>query len=540
MPSTEKASLAGSAWSPLAQPVFRSLWAANTVSNIGTWMHEVGEAWLMTTLTVSPLLVALLQAVDSLSGLLLALPSGALADVIDRRKLLIFTQAWMLAAAAGLGIVTLMGIVTPGLLLLFTFLLGVGSAMNAPAWQATIPDVVPLEDLTAAVTLNSLSFNMGRVAGPALGGLVVAALGTGNVFLLNAASFLGVIWVLERWRREPGLGKAPAERIVGAMASGLRYVRHAPRLHAVYVRAGMFILGASALWSLAPVLARRELGMTAVQYGVLLGSLGLGAVTAATVLARLRRAMPVNRLASAATLVFALGMAGLAFSRGMVLACVSMLAAGLGWLSLMSTFQALVQLSVPGWVRARALSAYLVVFHLSRALGSTLWGAVAQRAGVRGALAAGAAALAAGLLAGLRYELRESEKTDIALSPVSSEPSVSVEPHPDHGPVLVTIEYEVEPRRAAEFAEAMRALGGHRRRDGAFEWGFFQDAADPRRFVETFMVESWAEHLRQHKRGTVAGRAAVEKVRSFHVGDRPPEAAHWLAAENHLPGEERR
>jgi len=294
-----------SPWSPLAEPIFRALWIATVASNIGTWMQDVGESWLMVSLTTSPMLVALVETAGSLPIVLLALPAGALADVVDRRRLLLITQSWMLVSAAVLGVVTLAGMVTPWLLLLLTFTLGLGTAMNGPAWQASIPELVPRRELPAAVTLVGVAINVSRAVSPALGGLLVAAAGSGVVFLLNAISFLGVMVVIYRWQPTPQQSTMPPEHIFGAMRAGLRYVRHAPELLAVFVRTGAFILCASALWALLPLQARHALGLGSFGYGILLGCIGTGAVAGAAFLPPVREKVSNNLLVVGATVLFA-------------------------------------------------------------------------------------------------------------------------------------------------------------------------------------------------------------------------------------------
>src|SRR5262245_59367855 len=279
-----------SPWSPLAEPIFRALWIATVASNIGTWMQDVGESWLMVSLTTSPMLVALVETAGSLPIVLLALPAGALADVVDRRRLLLVTQSWMLVSAAVLGVVTLTGMATPWLLLSLTFTLGLGTAMNGPAFQAILPELVPGHEIPSAVTLTGVAVNVSRAVGPALGGQLVAAAGSGVVFLLNAVSFLGVMGVIYRWQRTPQQKSTlPPEHIFGAMRAGLRYVRHAPELLAALIRTAAFILCASALWALLPLQARHALGLGSFGYGILLGCIGAGAVTGAAFLPRVRQ-----------------------------------------------------------------------------------------------------------------------------------------------------------------------------------------------------------------------------------------------------------
>ena len=519
-----------SALSPLRLPVYRRLWLASLVSNLGTWMHEAAGAWLMTMLSPSPLLVALMQTAASLPFFLLAFPAGALADVVDRRRVLLITQAWMLVAAAALGVLAIAGLVTPLVLLALTFALGVGSAMTSPAWQAITPELVSTRDLPAAIALGGVAFNLARAVGPALGGLATASVGPGMVFLLNAASFLAVLAVLATWRRTAPRPFEVPEDVFGAMRAGARYVRHSLPLRTVLARSASFVLFASAVWSLLPLVARQLFGLGAVGYGLLLGCLGLGAVAGATVLPWLRRRFPIDRLMVAAAATFALCSATLAMVREPVVAGIVLLAGGAAWMATMSTINTAAQTSVSAWVRARALSVSLLVIQGSMALGALLWGSVAVHAGLPAALLMAAGGLLIGLILVSRFRLGASEGLDLTLADPVPAPSLAGDLAADGGPVLVTVEYTIEPERAEEFVHATRRLARVRRRDGAQLWGVFRDAEDPARYVETFTVESWAEHLRQHERMTVADRELVAIVRSFHVGDQPPLVTHLIAA----------
>jgi MFS family permease len=523
---TEKRS---STWSPLRLPLFRALWLAAVASNVGTWMHNVGAEWLMTTLAPTPFVVALMQTAETAPTFLLALPAGALADIVDRRRLLLFSQGWMLFAAVALAAATLAGLTNPTVLLLLTFALGLGAAMNAPVWQAIVPELVPREELAAAVSVNSVAFNIARAVGPALGGLVVAAAGPWAVFLLNSLSFVGVIFVIYRWRRETVESISPTERVAGAMRAGLRYARHAPELRNVLVRTGVFALCASALWAMMPLVARTELGLGAFQYGLLLGCLGAGAVAGAFLLSWARRAVSVNRLVVFGTVVFAAATAALGYLTNYALLCVALLAGGVAWMTTMSSFNVSVQTVVPEWVRARALALYMLAFFGSLATGAAAWGAAAERAGLHATLLAAAAALVAGLAAAPFFPLRGGEGLDLSPSLHWSEPTFVHEPPPDDGPVLVTVEYIIDPARSVEFARVMKQSKRIARRDGATRWGLFADTARPGRYLESFLVESWAEHMRQHARVTHEDRAVHELLRSFHIGDTPPVVSHLIA-----------
>jgi MFS family permease len=528
--STARTAGAARAWGPLRQPLYRALWLAALVSNLGTWMHEAAGAWMMATLAPSPLLVALMQTAASLPFFLLAFPAGALADVVDRRRLLLWTQSWMLVAAAALGVLTLAGVVTPRLLLGLTFALGIGSAMTGPAWQAITPELVSRADLPAAVTLGGVAFNLARAVGPALGGLAVAAVGSGIVFLMNAASFLAVLIVLARWRRAASQATAPPEDVLGAMRAGARYVRHSLPLRTVLTRSASFVVFASAVWSLLPLVARGLLGLDAIGYGLLLGCLGLGAVLGGAALPHLRQRFAIDVLMAAATVSFALASATLAIVREPIVAGLVLIVGGAAWMAVMASINTAAQTSVSGWVRARALAVSLLVIQGSMAAGAILWGSIALHTGLPAALLVAGVGLLAGMVVVGRFQLGATEGLDLTPAPAIPAPELAEHVSADGGPVLVTVDYRIDPTRADEFVAAMGHLARVRRRDGAQLWGVFQDATDPARFVETFTVESWAEHLRQHERMTVSDREVQAIVRGFHVGPEPPAVTHLIAA----------
>ena len=393
------------AWAPLREPLFRSLWIAAVVSYTGTWMQNVGAGWLMTQLTTSPLMVSLVQAAATIPVFLVVLPAGALADMVDRRGLLLLTQSWMVLAAAVLGALTLFGAVTPWVLLLFTLLMGLGAVMNDPAWQAITPEVISPRRHASAVALNSAGFNVARAAGPALGGIVVAAAGSGWSFLLNAASFFGVILFLYTWKREPQ-EPLPTSGVRAAIAEGFRYVQGAPQVKSVLIRTGAFSLGASSLLALLPVVCQPH---GAQGYGFLLTCFGLGALTGATILPRLRLQYSLDRVVAGATILFAL----MTFAGGQVhifeWLCLVLFTAGAAWIGILACFNVVAQTMCPSWMRARALSMYVLVLQGGMAIGSALWGAVATRRGVPEALAWSALAMVVGLSTIRRHRLTATE-----------------------------------------------------------------------------------------------------------------------------------
>jgi MFS family permease len=509
--------------------VFRWLWIASVASNIGTWFQNVGASWMMTTLTPSPALVALVQAATSLPMFLLSLPAGAVADVLDKRRLLLVTQIWMTVAAFGLWAFTAAGATTPWILLGFTFFLGLGSALNGPAWQASIPEMVSREDLPAAVTLGSIGFNIARAAGPALAGLVVAASGPALTFLINAISFLGVLAVLFVWKRPTEEPMLPVERILGAMTTGLRYVRHAPEVIAPMVRGTTFVLCGASLWALLPLVVNQELHTGAEGYGLLLGALGVGAVAGALILPRLKRNNSMDGVVMVATLVFAGATVTLGTVRSFWLLMIAMLLAGGAWLSLLSSLNVAVQTVVPSWVTGRALSVYMLVFYAGLAGGSALWGAVAEHFGLSKALLLSAGGMIIGLAATFRINLRSGEGLNLAPSRQWPAPIVMHDLELERGPVLVEVRYTIDPARAAEFAEAMSGLRRIRLRDGAMQWGLFVDSSDHALYIEVFLVKSWIEHLRQHERATHADRDIETGAYAFHIGEGRPAVTHLIA-----------
>lgn len=391
-----KATLKG-AWSPLRHSMFRAMWIASVVSNVGTWMHTVAAAWLMTTMAASPLLVALVQTATTLPIFLLGLPAGAAADMVDRRRWLMFTQSLMLVVAAVLGVMVLAGVMGPWWLLALTFGLGVGSALNAPAWSATIPELVPREELATAVALNSVGFNIARAIGPALGGAVMAATNAGIVFLLNAFSFLAVILVLWRWKEPPAVA-ASTDLLHMAMREGLRYIRATPTYHAVLVRVGLFSFGGSALWAMLPVVASDQLSSSSTGYGILLGCLGVGSVIGAAMFAPLRRRFSADRVIAGGAIMFGAATAALALLKSFGVLSFAMVAGGVAWMTVMSTFNVCAQIAPPPGIRARALAVYILVFQGALAIGSGAWGVIAGRVGVRSSLMIAALMIAAGIV----------------------------------------------------------------------------------------------------------------------------------------------
>lgn len=517
------------AWRPLRHAMFRALWIASLTSNVGTWMQSVAAVWLMTSLSHSPIMVALVQTAASLPLVFLALPAGALADMVDRRKLLLLSQTWMMLTSAALGILTVQGLQDPWLLLGLTFAMGIGTALTAPAWLAITLELVPRSELPAAVALSSASLNLARAVGPAIGGLIVAAMGAGPAFLLNAVSFLAVLWVLFLWRRQPPVMTLPREHVFGAIRAGMRFVRHSPALKRILLRVGLFVFFTSSIWALLPVLARHQLNAEAAGYGVLLGCIGIGAVIGAFTLPRLRDALSADRIVDLAGVIFGVALLLLGVVPNFALVGLILVACGLAWMTPLSCLNVETQSVAPAWVRARALALHLLVLQGGLAGGAALWGWVADRLGSPQTLQIAGAGLLAAVVVSLRFRLRPTAHID--LSPAVHWPAKEIieAAEYDDGPVLVSVEYQIDPAREEEFLATMEIVRRMRRRSGAWRWGVFRDAARPEVYLESFLVESWLDHLRQHERMTVTDRDLSYRARAFHVAEEPPIVRHLIA-----------
>ena len=516
-------------WAPLQTALFRNLWIATIVSNVGTWMQDVGAGWLMTSLSSSPSIVALVEAADSFPLMLLALPAGALADIVDRRRLLIAIQFYLLLVTGTLGILTLLDMVTAWMLLGFVFVLGVGNAVMLPAWSAIVPELVPHDEMPSAVALNSVAINAARAVGPAIAGVLVAAVGVWLVFVLNALSYIGILAVLLRWRREHHKSTLPAERFLTAIRVGMRFVMHTHALQVVLIRGGAFFVFASATWSLFPLIVRQELGRGPEIYGLLLTCIGIGAVIGAMLLPRVRARISRDALVAGSSALYALAALALAYVQNIGLLAVAMLATGVAWISILSALQVTAQMTLPEWVRARGLASFFVVFMAGMALGSILWGQVATRIGIPAALTIAALGMVAAIGLTWRFKLGQHQVLDFRPTLDWPAPVLAETPEPDSGPVMVTIEYRVQPAKRTEFVAAMQAVREMRRRNGAYFWELFHDSADTARFVECFMDESWIEHLRQHERASVSDREIRERAKQFMVEGESTRSQHWLA-----------
>jgi MFS family permease len=501
-----------SLWRPLRIPTVRNLLLADFASDIGTFMQSVGAAWLMVSFGAGPMWVALTQTATSLPFFLLALPAGAVGDIVDRRRLILVTETWMIAVAAVLSIVTLAGVVTPWLLLLLTFALAAGDAFESPTWRAIFPELVPREDLEATSALNGIEFNLARAIGPGLAGLVITAAGVGPAFVVNTLSFAGVLAVVYRWKRAPRTRTVPRETLRGATVAALRYVRYSPAVRTLLVRGGATMLFASGLLALLPTVAREARG-DAAGYGVLLGAFGAGAVLGALAIQPIRSRLATDDLVSAGSTLLGLAVLAAGLARGVPVLALVIVAGGAAWIVVISLLSALAQSLTPDWVRARVMAVWILVFQGSVALGSALWGTLAERRGTRTALLVSGAGLIATVLLRFLYRLPQAP-TDLSVweNRWRMPPLPSGRADGDtEGPVLVVVEYDVPPENEA----------------------LFLDVDTPGRYIETFVVSSWSEHQRQHARLTRADEEIAARVARQVRGE--ARARHYLYAHRKPP-----
>ena len=512
-PAESRSSLA-----PMRHRLFRAVWISSLASNFGGLIQSVGAAWLMASIAPSAEMVALVQTSTTLPIMFFSLAAGAIADNYDRRSIMLVAQVFMLAVSALLTLMTGLSLLTPWMLLVFTFLIGCGAALNGPAWQASVGEMVPREDLPAAVALNSMGFNAARSVGPALGGVIVAAAGPAAAFAVNAASYVGLIAVLQRWKPTRPERTLPPESLGLAMGAGLRFVAMSPSIKRVISRCFLFGFGAAAVQGLMPLVARDLVSGGPVTYGLLLGSFGGGAVSGAFMSGRLRSAFRVEGLArlSFAGLIVCVTIAALSHTTALTM--VGMFFGGASWVVAMSTFNVTIQLSAPRWVVARALSLYQTAAFGGMALGSWAWGWISERHGVADALLLSVAVHAVGILIGMRFRLHDLD--DASLDPLSrwSVPDLALDIQPRSGPIVITIEYRIRPDDVPEFLAIMAERRRVRRRDGARHWSLLRDLGDTELWIERYHTPTWVDYIRHNQRITQADAVIGERLRELHQG----------------------
>lgn len=522
--------MTGSAFSPFKHRIFTVLWIATLVSNIGTWMFNVTSGWVMTELSPSPFMISMVQAATTLPVFLFALPAGALGDLFDRRKLLVWTQIFLAAVLSLFTALLWTGSVTAWTLLLFTFIIGAGSAFAMPAWQAIVPRLVPRDTLSSAIVLNGVSMNIARAIGPALGGFILAAAGAVATAFLDAISYLAVAAALLWWRASTAQDDAlPRERLAGAMRAGIRFALHSKPLRYTLIHALAFFICASAYWALLPLIAKDTLQGGPSLYGILLTALGIGAVSGAFLLPVMKKHFSTNTIMIVATTVTALSSMLFANGGHAVTGIIAGLTGGVSWIMAVSLLNVSAQMALPDWVRARGLAIFQMVVFGAMAAGSLSWGQATEMIGLSEALTA------SGFLALLlipitaRFKLNLGEHYDYTASGHWSDPAPVIPVSHNHGPVLVTLEYRIDDADRAAFYLLMQELEITRRRDGAIQWGFFEDVEDHGRFIEMFTVESWVAHLRQHARVSVSDKLLQNKIFALHRGESSPRVTHAVA-----------
>lgn len=511
----------------LNSPIFRAVWIASLASNFGGLIQSVGASWMMTSIG-SAGMVALVQASVTLPIMLLSLPAGALADTFDRRKMMLAAQVFMLVMSVTLSLFAWAGWITPWVLLVFTFLIGCGAAMNGPAWQASVGEMVPRRDLAGAVALNSMGFNLARSVGPAVGGMIVAAAGAAAAFTVNAFTYTGLIFVLARWKPERPARTLPREGLGVAMWTGLRYVAMSGRIGSVLPRALMFGFAASAVQALMPLVARDTMGGGPQVFGLLLGAFGAGAVGGAVASTRLRARMSNELIVRWSCLIFGVATIALAFSSWLAAGMAALVFAGGAWVLALSTFNVTVQMSAPRWVVARALALYQMAAFGGMALGSWTWGMVAEREGLLLTLCAAGAAQFLCALIGLRAPLSSTSGLNLDLIGSWTEPDLAVSIQPRSGPIVITIEYLIDEVDIDEFLAAMVDRRRIRRRDGARHWTLLRDLSDPRLWIERYHTATWLDYVRHNQRITEADRDITDHVRALHRGPERPRVRRMI------------
>jgi MFS family permease len=532
-PSSTPSSESVSALAPLRFPVFRGVWFASTASNLGGLIQSVGASWLMISIASSADMVALVQASASLPIMLLALLAGAMADSFDRRKVMLGAQIFMFCVSIALAVCAWLDLITPWLLLTFTFLIGCGAAFNAPAWQASVGDMVPRSHLAGAVALNSMGFNIARSVGPAIGGAIVAAAGAAAAFTVNAFSYIALILVLKRWRPPANPQALPRESIDVAMAAGVRYMWMSPALRTVLARGALFALGASSAMALMPLIAKFLVGGGPLTFGMLLGAFGAGAVCGAFGSARLRVRLSSENIVRAASCVFAVAVATAAFSNWLLLTMLTLFLAGACWLLALSTFNVSVQLSTPRWVVARALSIYQMFAFGGIAVGSWLWGVIADAHSIRLALICAAFALLGCALYGLLRPLRQTEELNLDPLRAWQAPPTAVPVESRTGPVVISMEYKIREEDVVEFLHWMADRRRIRRRDGARNWRLLRDLHDPELWIERYTVPTWMDYIRHNNRLTHEDADVPARLRELHRGPGDPVVRRMIERQTH-------
>jgi predicted MFS family arabinose efflux permease len=526
-------------WGAFSYAAFTVIWTASTISNIGTAMFDTASGWLITSLDTNPMSVSLVQVAVSLPLFLFTLPAGALADVIDSRRMLIGVEIAIVLVSAVFATVVSLGFASPGSLLLTTFLLGVAGALGAPAWLSITPLQVPRRELDSAVAANSVGFNLSRAVGPALGGVVIAAFGIATPFWIFGASNLGIIAALLWWRSpQKSVDSLPAERLTSAVRTGVRHAKNNRYLRATLGRSLAFFPFACAYWALLPLVARSQMTQGPELYGVLLGALGAGAMGGSFALNWLKATLGPDRVVALGTLATAFALVLFGLARDPAVAICACVVAGAAWTVVLTNLYVSAQVALPDWVRGRGLAIFLTVVFGAMTAGSALWGQVAGMEGLSIAHFAAAAGAVLAIPLTWRWKLQTGAGLDLTPSMHWRAPVVAQRVEHNHGPVLVTIDYRIDIKDRGEFLTALDELGYERKRDGAFAWGVFEDTASTGRFLEMFLIESWLELMHSYERVTKADRMLEEHIRRLLIA--APQISHLVASERNRRSWKRR
>lgn len=524
-------SSAPGAFSPFGHVAFALLWTATLISNVGTWMHDVGAGWLMTTLNSSPAVVTLVQAATTLPVFLFALFAGTLADRLDKRRMLITINVIVTGVAVLLTVMVWQEVMTPVLLILFTFAMGTGAAFMAPAWQAVVPQLVPREKLKPAIALNSMGINISRAIGPALAGVLIASVGLAAPFALNAASHVVIILALVLWKPPVAKKKSYHGPILSDMATGLRHVRYNDALKETAYRSMAFFIFASAYWSLLPLIARQAEGGGSELYGILMALIGTGAVTGALLLPRFGKTISSDMTVRLGTVGTMIALCAMAISATPPALMIAAFLGGFSWIAVLTSFNVSAQMALPDWVRARGLAVFLMVFFGSMALGSIIWGQVANASSVQVALLIATAGLGLGIVVTRKFKVGKGETSNLTPASVWPEaPSLSTS-QATHQKAMVTIEYQVAEQHRDAFLAKLHAFAKERFRDGATRWFVHESVEAPGTWLETFHLPSWSEHLEQHERVTKDDADLQAELRTFDMRASGPVVRHFVSAE---------
>ncbi|MDT0575130.1 MFS transporter [Croceicoccus sp. F390] len=520
----------GTPWSPFRFPAFTVLWVATVISNIGTWMHDVGAGWLMTELSASPAIVAAVQAATTLPIFLFALLAGAVADIVDRRKLLLIANTFLSVVALLLAGIVYLGLMTPALLLIFTFAMGTGAAFMAPVWQAIVPKLIDPPHLGSAIALNSVGINVSRAIGPALAGVLIVGLGLASPFAVNAVSFLVIIAALFWWSPAPrAVQQVPAEQVLGAMRSGLKYTLNSKPMKATLIRAAAFFLFASAFWAMLPLIAKDVLTGGPGLYGLLLGSVGAGAVSGAFVLPAIKRMFGIGGTVFAGSVGTSLVLVILSLGSSQVLALAAAALAGLSWIAVLSSLHVAAQTALPDWVRARGLAVFLTVFFGSMSAGSVIWGQIATHTSIETALMLAAGGALVFALITLPVKLKTYSVEALAPSSHWPEPVLMAEDQIADGPVRIDVVYKVAVSEQGAFMAAMKDMRASRLRGGGYGWSLLRNAEGEDEFIESWFEPSWTDHMRHHSRVSEEDRQKQLQVAALHSGSQAPLVKHWVS-----------